>query len=91
MNQVLQEIKDIFVGMGYTVVDGPEVELAEYNFTKLNIQEGHPSRDRSDTFYFTDDDSLLLRTQTSPMQVRTMERMQPPIRIVAPGPGVPEG
>ena len=85
MNQVLQEIKDIFVGMGYTVVDGPEVELAEYNFTKLNIQEGHPSRDRSDTFYFTDDDSLLLRTQTSPMQVRTMERMQPPIRIVAPG------
>ena len=70
MNQVLQEIKDIFVGMGYTVVDGPEVELAEYNFTKLNIQEGHPSRDRSDTFYFTDDDSLLLRTQTSPMQVR---------------------
>ncbi len=60
MNQVLQEIKDIFVGMGYTVVDGPEVELAEYNFTKLNIQEGHPSRDRSDTFYFTDDDSLLL-------------------------------
>lgn len=85
MNQVLQEIKDIFVGMGYTVVDGPEVELAEYNFTKLNIQEGHPSRDRSDTFYFTDDDSLLLRTQTSPMQIRIMEHMQPPIRIVAPG------
>ena len=79
MNQVLQEIKDIFVGMGYTVVDGPEVELAEYNFTKLNIQEGHPSRDRSDTFYFTDDDSLLLRTQTSPMQIRTMEHMQPPM------------
>lgn len=91
MNQVLQEIKDIFVGMGYTVVDGPEVELAEYNFTKLNIQEGHPSRDRSDTFYFTDDDSLLLRTQTSPMQIRIMEHMQPPIRIVAPGPGLPEG
>lgn len=85
MNQVLQEIKDIFVGMGYTVVDGPEVELADYNFTKLNIQEGHPSRDRSDTFYFTDDDSVLLRTQTSPMQIRTMEKMQPPIRIVAPG------
>ena len=85
MNQVLQEILDIFVGMGYTVVDGPEVELADYNFTKLNIQPGHPSRDRSDTFYFTSDDSVLLRTQTSPMQIRTMETMQPPIRIVAPG------
>ena len=86
MNQVLQEIKDIFVGMGYTVVDGPEVELAEYNFTKLNIQEGHPSRDRSDTFYFTDDDSLLLRTQTSPMQIRAMDEIKkPPIRILAPG------
>ena len=85
MNQVLESIKEIFVSMGYTVVDGPEVELAAYNFTKLNIQEGHPSRERSDTFYFTDDDSVLLRTQTSPMQIRTMEKMQPPIRIVAPG------
>ena len=53
MNKVLQEIKDIFVGMGYQIVDGPEVELADYNFTRLNIEEGHPSRDRSDTFYFT--------------------------------------
>ena len=68
MNQVLQQIKDLFVGMGYQIVDGPEVELADYNFTKLNIEEGHPSRDRSDTFYFTDDDSVLLRTQTSPMR-----------------------
>ena len=85
MNQVLQQIKDIFVGLGYQVVEGPEVELADYNFTRLNIEEGHPSRDRSDTFYFTDDDSVLLRTQTSPMQIRTMEKMQPPIRIVAPG------
>ena len=85
MNQVLQEIKDIFVGMGYTVVDGPEVELAEYNFTKLNIQEGHPSRDWSDTFYFDDDDSVLLRTQTSPMQIRVMEQQKPPIRMLAPG------
>ena len=66
MNQVLQQIKDIFVGLGYQVVDGPEVELASYNFTRLNIEEGHPSRDRSDTFYFNDDDSVLLRTQTSP-------------------------
>ena len=85
MNMVLQEIKDIFVGMGYQVVDGPEVELADYNFTRLNIEEGHPSRDRSDTFYFTDDDSVLLRTQTSPMQIRAMENAKPPICILAPG------
>ena len=77
MNQVLQQIKDIFVGLGYQVVDGPEVELASYNFTRLNIEEGHPSRDRSDTFYFTDDDSVLLRTQTSPMQIRFMETHKP--------------
>ena len=85
MNQVLQQIKDIFVGLGYQVVDGPEVELASYNFTRLNIEEGHPSRDRSDTFYFTDDDSVLLRTQTSPMQIRAMEVMKPPICVLAPG------
>ena len=78
MNMVLQQVKDIFVGMGYTVVDGPEVELASYNFTRLNIEEGHPSRDRSDTFYFTDDDTVLLRTQTSPMQIRFMEKNEPP-------------
>jgi len=85
MNQVLQQIKDLFVGMGYTIVDGPEVELADYNFTKLNTEEGHPARDRSDTFYFTDDDSVLLRTQTSSMQVRVMENTKPPICILAPG------
>ena len=85
INQVLQEIKDIFVGMGYTVVDGPEVELADYNFTRLNIEEGHPSRDRSDTFYFNDEDSLLLRTQTSSMQIRFMETHQPPLCMLAPG------
>ena len=85
MNQVLQQIKDIFVGLGYQVVDGPEVELASYNFTRLNIEEGHPSRDRSDTFYFNDDDSVLLRTQTSPMQIRAMEKMEPPICVLAPG------
>ena len=85
MNQVLQEIKDIFVGMGYTVVDGPEVELADYNFTRLNIEEGHPSRDRSDTFYFNDEDSLLLRTQTSSMQIRFMETHEPPLCMLAPG------
>ena len=85
MNQVLQQIKDIFVGLGYQVVDGPEIELADYNFTRLNIEEGHPSRDRSDTFYFTDDDSVLLRTQTSPMQIRFMENHKPPFCMLAPG------
>ena len=85
MNQVLQQIKDIFVGLGYEVIEGPEVELASYNFTRLNIEEGHPSRDRSDTFYFTDDDSVLLRTQTSPMQVRYMENHKPPFCMLAPG------
>ena len=85
MNQVLQQIKDMFVGMGYQIVDGPEVELADYNFTRLNIEEGHPSRDRSDTFYFSDDDTVLLRTQTSPMQIRVMENAKPPICILAPG------
>ena len=85
MNKVLQEVKEIFIGMGYTIVDGPEVEEAAYNFTRLNIEEGHPSRDRSDTFYFNEDDSVLLRTQTSPMQIRVMENQQPPIRILAPG------
>ena len=71
--------------MGYTVVDGPEVELAAYNFTRLNIEEGHPSRDRSDTFYFADDDSVLLRTQTSSMQIRFMENHKPPLCMLAPG------
>ena len=85
MNKVLQEVKEIFIGMGYQIVDGPEVEEAAYNFTRLNIEEGHPSRDRSDTFYFDDNDEVLLRTQTSPMQIRVMEQQKPPIRILAPG------
>ena len=85
MNQVLQQVKDIFVGLGYTVVDGPEVELASYNFTRLNIEEGHPSRDRSDTFYFNEEDSVLLRTQTSSMQIRFMENNEPPLCMLAPG------
>ncbi|MBQ5710991.1 MAG: phenylalanine--tRNA ligase subunit alpha, partial [Oscillospiraceae bacterium] len=85
MNQVLQQVKDIFVGLGYTVVDGPEVELADYNFTRLNIEEGHPSRDRSDTFYFNEEDSVLLRTQTSSMQIRFMEQNKPPFCMLAPG------
>ena len=85
MNQVLQQIKDMFVGMGYQIVEGPEVELSDYNFTRLNTEEGHPARDRSDTFYFDDNDSVLLRTQTSAMQVRVMENAKPPICILAPG------
>jgi len=85
MNMVLDQVKEIFVGLGYQVVDGPEVELASYNFTRLNIEEGHPSRDRSDTFYFNDDDSVLLRTQTSPMQIRFMENNKPPLCMLAPG------
>ena len=85
MYKALDEIKDIFVGMGFTVLDGPEVELATYNFDKLNAEEGHPSRDWSDTFYFDEDSRVMLRSQTSPMQVRAMETMKLPIRIVAPG------
>ena len=85
MYNVLDQIKDIFVGMGFEIVDGPEVELAEYNFTKLNIDEGHPSRDWTDTFYFSEDGRILLRTQTSPMQVHAMETKSLPIRMIAPG------
>ena len=85
MYKALDEIKEIFVGMGFTVLDGPEVELASYNFDKLNAEEGHPSRDWSDTFYFDEDSRVMLRSQTSPMQVRAMETMKLPIRIIAPG------
>ena len=85
MYNVLDQIKDIFIGMGFEIVDGPEVELADYNFTKLNIDEGHPSRDWTDTFYFTEDGRILLRTQTSPMQVHAMETRSLPIRMIAPG------
>ena len=85
MYNVLDQLKDIFIGMGFEILDGPEVELAEYNFTKLNIDEGHPSRDWTDTFSFTEDGKILLRTQTSPMQIHAMETRQPPIRIIAPG------
>lgn len=85
MSIVLDEMKEIFIGMGFDVVDGPEVELESYNFTKLNTPAGHPARDRQDTFYTTEDDSILLRTQTSPMQIRVMENRTPPIRIISPG------
>ena len=81
----LDEIKEIFIGMGFTVLDGPEVEFAENNFDRLNAEEGHPSRDWSDTFYFDEDSRVMLRSQTSPMQVRAMDSMELPIRILAPG------
>ena len=81
----LDEIKEVFIGMGFDVLDGPEVELASYNFDRLNAEEGHPSRDWSDTFYFDEDSRVMLRSQTSPMQVRAMESRQLPIRIIAPG------
>ncbi len=81
----LDEIKEIFIGMGFTVLDGPEVELSELNFDRLNAGEGHPSRDWSDTFYFTGDERVMLRSQTSPMQVRAMDTMPLPIRMIAPG------
>lgn len=85
MTTVLDEAKDIFIGMGFEVAEGPEIELSVNVFDKLNTPEGHPSRDRQDTFYFTNDDSVLLRTQTSPVQVRVMESQKPPIRIISPG------
>ena len=85
MNSVLAEIKDIFIGMGFEILEGPEIELSEYNFTKLNTPDDHPAREWSDTFYLTDDDRVLLRTQTSPMQIRAMETKPLPIRMIAPG------
>ena len=85
MSIALDEIKEIFIGMGFDVLDGPEIELASYNFDRLNADEGHPSRDWSDTFYFDRDSRVMLRSQTSPMQVRAMETRSLPIRIIAPG------
>ena len=75
----LEEVERIFIGMGYEVVEGPEVEYADYNFTKLNIPENHPARDEQDTFFIND--SILLRSQTSPVQARTMEKGKLPIRM----------
>ena len=83
LNIVLDEIKEIFLGMGFDVVAGPEVELDYYNFEALNIPKDHPARDTQDTFYITE--NILLRTQTSPVQVRVMEKQKPPIRVISPG------
>ncbi|WP_040196048.1 phenylalanine--tRNA ligase subunit alpha [Candidatus Soleaferrea massiliensis] len=81
--QVLDEIEEIFLGMGFSIAEGPEVELDYYNFEALNIPKDHPARDTQDTFYI--DDNVVLRTQTSPMQIRVMEKQAPPIRIISPG------
>ena len=83
LTKVLDEVKEIFLGMGFSVAEGPEVELDYYNFEALNLPKDHPARDTQDTFYISD--NVLLRTQTSPIQVRTMEKQKPPIRIIAPG------
>ena len=85
MYAVLDDIKEIFIGMGFEIFDGPEIERAEYNFTKLNAPEDHPSRDWTDTFYLTEDSSVLLRSQTSPVQIRAMETHGVPIRMISPG------
>ena len=79
----LEEVERIFVGMGYEVVEGPEVEYDLYNFEKLNIPDGHPAKDEQDTFYVNKD--IVLRTQTSPVQARVMEQGKLPIRMIAPG------
>ncbi|MDK2868063.1 MAG: phenylalanyl-tRNA synthetase alpha chain [Clostridiales bacterium] len=83
LNVALDEVKDIFIGMGYKIAEGPEVDTVYHNFDALNAPIDHPSRSLSDTFYITED--ILLRTQTSPIQVRTMKQQKPPIKIIAPG------
>jgi len=83
LNRIMAEVCDIFLHLGFETVEGPEVELDWYNFEALNLPPDHPARDMQDTFYFND--KVLLRTHTSPMQIRTMEQRQPPVRIIAPG------
>ena len=83
VTRVSQEICDIFAGFGFSVVEGPEVELDYYNFEALNIPKDHPARDMQDTFYV--EDNIVLRTHTSPVQIRVMEKQQPPVRILSPG------
>ena len=80
---VLNEIKEIFLGMGFSIASGPEVEYDHYNFEMLNMPKDHPARDTQDTFYITE--NILLRTQTSPVQIRVMENEKPPIKVIAPG------
>lgn len=83
LDKVLGEIEEIFLGMGFSISSGPEVEYDYYNFEALNIPKDHPARDTQDTFYIND--NIVLRTQTSPVQIRVMEQQKPPIRVIAPG------
>ena len=83
LNKVLDELCDVFIGLGFSIAEGPEIETDFYNFEALNIPKDHPARDTQDTFYITE--NVLLRTQTSPVQIRAMQSMKPPIRIIAPG------
>lgn len=83
INKVLKEITDVFITMGFGVEEGPQVELDYYNFEALNMPKDHPARDMQDTFYITDD--VMLRTHTSPVQIRVMEQKKPPLRFIAPG------
>lgn len=83
LNKILGEITDIFVAMGFEIEEGPEVELDYYNFEALNIPKNHPARDMQDTFYISDD--IVMRTHTSPVQVRVMEKRKPPLKVIAPG------
>jgi len=85
MSIVLDEAQDIFIGMGFSIAEGPEVELSVYDFDKLNIPVGHTVREWQDTFYITEDESVHLRCQTSPVQIRVMEAQKPPLRIISPG------
>lgn len=85
MTQVRREVEEIFFSMGYRVLDGPEVELDYYNFQALNIPPDHPSREMQDTFYCDRSGQLVMRTQTSPVQIRAMETLTPPFRVIAPG------
>jgi phenylalanyl-tRNA synthetase alpha chain len=85
ITQVTRELEDLFVSMGYEVLDGPEVELDHYNFEALNITRDHPARDSQDTFYCDKEGRLVLRTHTSPVQIRAMEKREPPFRVIAPG------
>ena len=85
MYTALDEFKEIFINMGFEIFDGPEIEQEDYNFTKLNTPADHPAREWSDTFYLTEDSRILLRTQTSPMQIRAMETHGVPIRMISPG------
>src|SRR6202790_329460 len=88
LSQVMDELTTIFADMGFALAEGPDIETDDYNFTKLNFPEGHPAREMHDTFYFNpkqDGSRLLLRTHTSPVQVRTMLTQKPPIRIICPG------